>query len=124
MDEMADGPKLTGLGKVFVILFILLCAIGAYYYFNQKPLPGSSGKPQSSGGVFDSLGGGRHVEIAIAYVTEKQRGLEWAVQKCRNTRDGKRIKMKLIPMGSLEGAHALLNRDQRNHVWSPASALY
>jgi ABC-type glycerol-3-phosphate transport system substrate-binding protein len=27
-------------------------------------------------------------------------------------------------MGSLEGAHALLNGDQRIQVWSPASALY
>lgn len=121
---MADGPKLTGLGKVFVILFIVLCAAGAYYYFNQKPLPGSSGKPQSSGGVFDALSGGSAVEIGIAYGTEKQRWLEWAVQEFEKTRDGKRIKVNLIPMGSLEGAHALLNGDQRINVWSPASALY
>jgi len=121
---MADAPKLTGLGKVFVVLFILLCAAGAYYYFTQKPLPGSSGKPQSSGGVFDSLSGGNAVEIGIAYGTEKQRWLEWAVQQFSNTRDGKRIKVDLIPMGSLEGAHALLNGDQRINVWSPASALY
>jgi len=122
---MADGPKLTGLGKVFVIVFIFLCAAGAYYYFNQKPLPGSSSKPQSSsGGVFDSLSGGSAVEIGMAYGTEKQRWLEWAVQEFEKTRDGKRIKVNLIPMGSLEGAHALLNGDQRINVWSPASALY
>src|SRR5262249_52799662 len=120
---MPDAPKLTGLGKVFVVLFILLCAGGAYYYFAQKPLPGSASKPQSSGGVFDSFSGNA-VEIGIAYGTEKQRWLEWAVQQFANTRDGKRIKVNLIPMGSLEGAHALLNGDQRINVWSPASALY
>ena len=38
------------------------------------------------------------------------------------TSDGKHIKVNLIPMGSLEGAHALLAGDQRINVWSPASA--
>ncbi len=70
------------------------------------------------------LGGGPPVEIGIAYGTEKQRWLEWAVSEFAKTPDGRRIKINLIPMGSLEGAHALLSGDQRIHVWSPASALY
>ena len=37
---------------------------------------------------------------------------------------GKHIHVNLIPMGSLEGAHAALNGDQRIQVWSPASAVY
>jgi ABC-type Fe3+ transport system substrate-binding protein len=122
---MADGPKLTGLGKLFIFLFIAACVAGAYYFFAGKTpgsSPGKSGNP--SGGMFDGLSGGEQVEVGIAYGTEKQRWLEWAVQEFAKSRDGKRIKVNLIPMGSLEGAHALLNGDQRIHVWSPASALY
>jgi Ca-activated chloride channel family protein len=122
---MADGPKLTGLGKFFIFLFIVVCVAGAYYFFtNRSPWssPGKSGN--ASGGMFDGPGSGDQVEIGIAYGTEKQRWLEWAVQEFAKTRDGRRIKVNLIPMGSLEGAHALLNGDQRIQVWSPASALY
>lgn len=121
---MADGPKLTALGKTFIFLFVVLCVAGAYYFFNKDN--SSKGKSSSSsGGMLDSLtGGGEQVELGIAYGTEKQRWLEWAVQEFGKTRDGKRIKVNLIPMGSLEGAHALLNGDQRIQVWSPASALY
>jgi Ca-activated chloride channel family protein len=122
---MADGPKLTRLGKVFVFLFIFACAGGAYYFFTNKTPWSSRGKSSNpSGGLFDSIGGGPPVEIGIAYGTEKERWLEWAVQEFAQTHDGKRIKINLIPMGSLEGAHALLNGDQRIQVWSPASAAY
>ena len=123
---MADGPRLTALGKIFIFLFVVLCGAGAYYFFNKNNLNAGKGKNASSGGgVFDSLtGSGEQVELGIAYGTEKQRWLEWAVQEFAKTKDGKRIKINLIPMGSLEGAHALLNGDQRIQVWSPASALY
>jgi Ca-activated chloride channel family protein len=122
---MADGPKLTALGKVSIFLFVVLCGAGAYYFFNKDNQPGKAKSPSSSGGMFDSItGGGEQVELGVAYGTEKQRWLEWAVQEFAKARDGKRIKVNLIPMGSLEGAHALLNGDQRIQVWSPASALY
>ena len=122
---MANGPKLTRLGKVFVFLFIVACAGGAYYFFTNKTPSGSLGKSTSpTGGLFDSISGGLPVEVGIAYGTEKQRWLEWAVQEFAKTHDGKRIKINLIPMGSLEGAHALLSGDQRIQVWSPASAVY
>lgn len=123
---MADGPKLTPLGKIFIFLFVAACAAGAYYFFSGGWPPNSKGKgPGSAGSVLDTItGSGEQVEIGIAYGTEKQRWLEWAVQEFAKTHDGKRIKVNLIPMGSLEGAHALLNGDQRIHVWSPASALY
>ena len=121
---MSDGPRLTALGKLFIVLFVILCGAGAYYFFNKDKLSKSKG-PGSSAGVFDSItGDGESVELGIAYGTEKQRWLEWAVQEFAKTRDGKHIKVNLIPMGSLEGAHALLNGDQRIQVWSPASALY
>jgi len=63
-------------------------------------------------------------EIGIAYGTEKKRWLEWAASEFAKTRDGERIKVNLIPMGSLEGAQAVLGNDQRIHAWSPASGLY
>jgi ABC-type glycerol-3-phosphate transport system substrate-binding protein len=123
---MADGPKLTGLGKVFIFLFIVGCVSGAYYLFVQKPRsPGGVRSSSGSGeSVFDSFGSQDRVEIGIAYGTEKQRWLQWAVEEFAKTKDGKKIKVNLIPMGSLEGAHAILNGDQRVQVWSPASALY
>ena len=122
---MADGPKLTALGKIFIVLFVVLCAGGAYYFFTNNSSNTKSKNPGSSGGMLDVItGAGEQVEVGIAYGTEKQRWLEWAVQEFAKTRDGKRIKVNLIPMGSLEGAHALLNGDQRIQVWSPASALY
>src|SRR5215467_15536479 len=115
----SDGPKLTPLGRVFIFLFIIACIAGAYYLFvGRKSLEATKDRASSL------LGGGPPVEIGIAYGTEKQRWLEWAVAEFEKTSDGKRIKVNLIPMGSLEGAHALVSGDQRIHVWSPASALY
>src|SRR3974377_2154050 len=140
---MADGPRLTAVGNIFIFLFVIVCGSGAYYLFNKDKLTGGKGRGGSSGGgVLDTLtGGGEQVEVGVAsrtekqrrlggvrwglaYGAEKQRGLEWAVQEFSKTREGKRIKINLIPMGSLEGAHALLGGDQRIQVWSPASALY
>ena len=63
--------------------------------------------------------GGPKVEIGIAYGTEKQRWLEWAVAEFAKTSEGKHINVNLIPMGSLEGAHAILGGDKRINVWSP-----
>jgi hypothetical protein len=115
----SEGPKLTPLGRAFVFLFILACIGGAYYLFMGKKSFEATKNAASS-----LLGGGPPVEIGIAYGTEKQRWLEWAVSEFAKTSDGKRIKVNLLPMGSLEGAHAILSGDQRIHVWSPASAAY
>src|ERR1700758_1644367 len=115
----SDGPRLTPLGRVFIFLFIVACVAGAYYLFvGKKSLQATKDAATSL------LGGGPPVEIGIAYGTEKQRWLEWAVSEFAKTSDGKHIKVNLIPMGSLEGAHAALSGDQRINVWSPASALY
>src|SRR5262249_54430498 len=62
--------------------------------------------------------------IGIAYGTEKQRWFEWAVSEFQRAREGRGIRVQLLPMGSLEGAQAVLNGDQRITVWSPASSLY
>src|SRR5499433_932250 len=115
----SDGPKLTPLGRVFIFLFVLACIGGAYYMFVGKKSFQATRDAASS-----LLSGGPPVEIGIAYGTEKQRWLEWAVTEFSKTPDGKRVKINLIPMGSLEGAHAILSGDQRINVWSPASAAY
>jgi ABC-type Fe3+ transport system substrate-binding protein len=114
-----DGPKLTALGRIFVFLFIVACMAGAYYLFVGKKSIQSTKEAASN-----LFSGGPPVEIGIAYGTEKQRWLEWAVAEFAKTSDGKRIKINLIPMGSLEGAHAIISGDQRINVWSPASAVY
>jgi ABC-type Fe3+ transport system substrate-binding protein len=114
-----NDTKLTGLGKLMILLFIIACLGGAYYMFMGKKLPNLGG---SSGGGF--LGSTPDAEIGIAYGTEKQRWLEWAVQEFAKTSEGKHIKVNLIPMGSQEGAHAVLAGDKRINVWSPASAAY
>ena len=67
---------------------------------------------------------GDAVEIGVAYGTEKRTWLEWAVREFANSEDGSRIRVNLIPMGSVEGARAVVEGDTHIHVWSPASKLY
>ncbi len=119
MTPSAEGPKLTGLGKIFVFLFVVACIAGAYYLFLGKKAADQA--RQTAGGLFSS---GPKVQLGIAYGTEKQRWLEWAVAEFAKTSEGKNINVDLIPMGSLEGAHAILGGDTRINVWSPASATF
>jgi ABC-type Fe3+ transport system substrate-binding protein len=63
------------------------------------------------------------VEIGIAYGTEKEKWLKWAVEEFAKLPEGKQVKINLIPMGSVEGAEAVLKQDKRINVWSPASGL-
>jgi len=63
-------------------------------------------------------------EIGIAYGTEKRGWLEWAAREFAASGAGRRIRVNLIPLGSVESARAIVNGDQRIHVWSPASSLY
>lgn len=120
---MASGPKLTWAGKIFIILFIAACLGGAYYLFTKwrsQPQPVQAPSPQQPTATKRQ----KAVEIGIAYGTEKKRWLEWAVKEFEKTPEGASIAVNLIPMGSLEGAQAILGGDERIHVWSPASALY
>lgn len=136
---MNEPPKLTFAGRLVVLLFIAGCIYGAYYLFFQRRSGGlgsgrkgkaaasetaTPGTGEKSGGFLGLGGDAPSAEIGIAYGTEKERWLEWAAAEFAKTEDGKRIKVNLIPMGSLEGAQAVLKGDTRIHVWSPASALY
>jgi len=116
-----NETKLKPAGKIVIFLFVVACIAGAYYLFVGKS---SSRGTTGSSGSSSIFSGSPDVEIGLAYGTEKQRWLEWAVQEFSKTSDGKHVKINLIPMGSQEGAHAILEGDKRINAWSPASAVY
>jgi Ca-activated chloride channel family protein len=127
-----DTPKPTILGKLVIFAFIVACAYGAYRFYvkgslgrltSKSSAPSSPGPAAASGGA--SFGASApEAEIGIAYGTEKKSWLEWAAKEFAATDAGKKIRVNLYPMGSLEGAQALVGGDQRINVWSPASSLY
>jgi len=125
---MADPakPRLTAAGKLVVFLFVIGCLYGAWRLFTKRPIaPFGAGDPAAAASpAAKGEEGGAEVEIGIAYGTEKERWLQWAAGEFAKTREGNRIKVNLIPMGSLEGAQAVLGGDTRIHAWSPASAVY
>jgi hypothetical protein len=111
----SSRPTLKPAGKVAIVLFLFACVGGALYWARQRHvLPAS----------VSAVGDGKDVEIGVAYGTEKQRWLLWAVEQFKATPNGGHIQVNLIPMGSVEGAHAVLNGDKRIQVWSPASAAF
>jgi ABC-type glycerol-3-phosphate transport system substrate-binding protein len=127
MVQPANETKLKPAGKVVIVLFILGCLAGAYYLFRGRsfaPGSGAASGGSTSSGSSSFFSGSPEVEIGVAYGTEKQRWLEWAVGEFAKTDDGKHIKVDLIPMGSQEGAHAILAGDKRIHAWTPAAATY
>jgi Ca-activated chloride channel family protein len=119
----SNGPRATFLGKLVIFLFILGCGYAAYRLFIKSRVK-LGGSPASAA---KSIFGGSEApqaEIGIAYGTEKKNWIEWAAKEFANTDNGKRIKINLLPMGSLEGAQKLVSGDSRINVWSPASSLY
>ena len=66
--------------------------------------------------------GGPAGQIALMHreLVEKRGWLEWAAKEFAASDAGRRIRVNLIPMGSVESARAIVNGDQRLHVWSPA----
>lgn len=121
---MASEPKLTGLGKLTVLLFVAGCLAGGIYLFisGGKDRPGGPTDPSNS--AAPETADSEMITVGIAYGTEKKRWILWAAEAFKKTEAGKNISLDLIPMGSLEGAHAVLDSDKRIHVWSPASAVY
>jgi len=120
---MSEGKSI--IGKVLVVVAIVGCLYGAYYFLFSKE---SSKDPDAPSSASQAAGSSQYkgsgVEIGIAYGTEKKSWLEWAVQEFVKTPDGQKIKINLIPKGSQEGAQALTSGDKSIHVWSPASSLY
>jgi len=121
---MAEG-KPSLLGKIIIVVAIVGCLYGAYYFLVKKDSGKESDSPTGTTKAADSSQWkGNAVELGIAYGTEKKSWLEWAVQEFAKTADGQKIKINLIPKGSQEGAQALLAGDKNIQVWSPASSLY
>jgi ABC-type Fe3+ transport system substrate-binding protein len=128
--DKPDTGSLTCLGRAVILFFIIASAGGAYYFLAMRDKPasgngssGTSSSSSSSGGT-NTSNNGPTVQIGIAYGTEKKEWLTWAVEQFEQAPDGKNIKVNLIPMGSLEGAQALLAGNEKINVWSPASAIY
>ncbi len=123
----SKAPGLTCLGQIVIGLFVVACLAGAVALMKPAWLGLGSGTPRAAGAseaAPDREPTTDTVEIGIAYGTEKKRWLEWAVKEFAASDEGRGIKVNLLPMGSLEGAQALLAGDERIHVWSPASSNY
>lgn len=125
-----DGPGLTFFGKLVLLVFIAACGFGAWWLIQGRSTSGpastANGTPSASATDQPAPGGseGTETTVRIAYGTEKKRWLTWAVEEFEKTKDGSKIAIELIPKGSLEGARATIDGDERIHVWSPASSAY
>jgi hypothetical protein len=128
-----DGPRLTIVGKLFVFLFFAACIAGAAYWFLRTPrtVPNSSPQPDGGNAAMPSspnlAPSAEPVTIGVAYGTEKRAWFSWAVEQFAATGPGQSVNVELIPLGSVEGAQAILRGDDKAkkiHVWSPASAIY
>ncbi|HEX6100819.1 MAG TPA: substrate-binding domain-containing protein [Thermoanaerobaculia bacterium] len=121
-----SGPRATILGKIVVFLFIAGCAYGAWSLYQKSRAGKRAATPRSSEaqGASSAADDGSSIQIGIAYGTEKRNWLEWAVREFARTDAGRGIRVNLLPMGSLEGAQALVAGDERIHVWTPASSIY
>src|SRR5262245_2861675 len=126
-----ENPKPTFLGKLVILIFIAACFYGAWIFYKRTtttPRGGASDQNSQTSSPQNAAArpstGGPIVQIGVAYGTEKKRWLEAAVEEFVKTPRGQRIRVNLIPLGSLEAAQAILRGDSNIHVWSPASALY
>src|SRR5215831_9845575 len=118
---MASG-KSSLFARILIVLAIVGCLYAAYYYLYRNKSNDSD--RQGSGSSASSGSNGSEVTLGIAYGTEKKSWLEWAVQQFGGTPEGRKVKINLIPKGSLDGAQALVAGDKTIQVWSPASSLY
>jgi hypothetical protein len=88
---------------------------------SSQPAVAAPGPETAEAGAGDPR---KPIEIGVAFGTEKRTWFDWAVQEFASRKEGAGIQVNLIPMGSEEAAHAILDGDRRIHVWSPASSLY
>ena len=130
-----ERPGLTFLGKFVILLLVAGSFYGAYTLFQRGRTgatqgardadardPSSTAAPRGSASVPQAPA--ETVSIGVAFGTEKDRWIQGAAADFAKTPQGQSIKVNLIPMGSLEGAQAILAGDQRIHAWAPASAVY
>ncbi len=132
MATPSEAPRITCLGQSVILVFVLAMLGGAGWLLWQKYSPAAaasaasnpSGTAPAAKDPESARPSGPGVEVGIAYGTEKERWLRGAAEEFAKTKEGSRIRLNLIPLGSLEGAQKVLEGDKRIQVWSPASSLY
>jgi hypothetical protein len=129
--SQSDGPKLTFIGKLIVLLVIAGSFYGAYILvFKNKTQTAAPPTPAANGGTPGNVAPaptGPVVDIGVAYGTEKERWLKDAAAEFAKTPVGANINVNLIPLGSLDGAQTILKGDEaakKINAWAPASSLY
>lgn len=121
---MPQDPKLTTLGKLVVLMFILGSLAAAFVSWRgglDAVLGPLRGRPD---GTPAAHRGKATVRIGVAYGTEKRPWFEWAAAQFAASEAGAGVSVVLRPMGSLEGAQAILRGSEDIHLWSPASSVY
>ena len=68
MPNDPQGPRLTWLGQLFVLLFIGACGFGAWALFLKKPINADPSAPAQPSKSFFGGGDGAPVEIVTARV--------------------------------------------------------
>lgn len=123
-DHGSSSSGWTGRAILVVLVWVAL-ASGAWFFLGRggdapKEQVGE-GEPQTTEKRVDKKDA---VRLGIAYGTEKRSWLKDALADFEKTEAAAGIDIDLIPMGSIEGSHAVLDGDERIHVWSPASSMY
>lgn len=118
------------------VLAIAGLMLAGYYYYQSSATAANSRpirRPPGEADPDNAFPGARAmrpqrppepIHLGVAYGTEKELWLKWAVGEFQKQPAARQIEVELIPMGSLEAAHAILKGDTRIHVWSPASSMY
>jgi ABC-type Fe3+ transport system substrate-binding protein len=121
---MSDGPQATALGKFVMLLFVVGCLVGAWYFLaGPGAATGNNSSPESTSGG-DNNSSAKTTAITIAYGTEKKPWMEWAVKEFSKTSAGRDVSITLLPLGSLEGAQTIIRNDKPIHAWAPASSAF
>lgn len=119
---MSDGPQATALGKIFIMLFLIGCAVGAWFLLAAPNRDAATtNNANSSTSNRDPT---KQVAITIAYGTEKKPWMEWAITEFAKTPAGRDVTITLLPLGSLEGAQAILRNERPIHAWAPAGSMF
>jgi ABC-type Fe3+ transport system substrate-binding protein len=129
---MTESNSSSGgfLGRAIVVLVVWIVLAGAAYFVysmiagSGKPTAADPGTTNQPSKPDEPKTTGNRIKVGIAYGTEKQRWLKTAVAEFDKTDAGKKYQIDLIPLGSVEGAQAIVNGDTRIHVWSPAAAMF
>src|SRR5262245_28683235 len=124
---------------VFVMLLLLVGGLGFLAYAmlgssdsgTEKPATGPGSSPATPGPApapssSPSAPAGAAVEINVAYGTEKKLWLEAAAKEFEDSPEGRGVRVRLVGLGSVEGAQAVLRGPGATpiHAWSPASSAY